>query len=536
MSTSALIDRVQVLAPLGDRHDEILTPAALDFVGRLAAAFGSRRAELMKERRRQALRLAAGTPLDFPLVTAAVRADREWRVAPPAPGLSDRRVEITGPPDRRTTVESLNSGAQVWLADFEDATSPTWENVIGGQLNLLDAIERRIDFTAADGQEYRLEVPGRLATLAVRPRGWHLDEEHLEYAGRPVPAALVDFGLYFFHCAQRQIDAGQGPYFSLPKLENRYEARLWNDVFLLAQELLGIPHGTIRATVIIETITAAFEMEEILHQLREHSSGLSVGRWDYLFSVIKTFGHRADFRLPDRAQVPLTAPFLRACSELLVRTCHRRGAHAVGAMAAQVPGGSPAAQEVALAAVRRDKEREAEDGFDGSWVAHPALVPVCRAAFDGVLDGRPHQLDRTRDDVEVTASALLAVRRLSGSPTTEGVRTNIAVCLHYFAAWLSGQGAVALDGLREDASTAEIARAQIWQWLRHRTVDRELVLRLLAEELERLGAARPPARLAEVRELFERSALQPELPLFFTPEAYARHLVHRAPAPAPAPA
>ncbi|MBQ0825458.1 malate synthase A [Streptomyces tagetis] len=527
MPATALTHRVRVLAPAGHRHDEILTPAALEFVGRLADAFGDRRRELLKERRRQALRLAAGSPLDFPMVTSAVRADTGWRVAPPAPGLADRRVEITGPPERRMTVNALNSGARVWMADFEDATAPRWDTLIDGQLNLLDAVERRIDFTTPEGREYRLAAPERLATVMVRPRGWHLDEEHLEYGGRPVPAALADFGLYFFHCARRQIEAGRGPYFYLPKLENRYEARLWNDVFVLAQELLGIPRGTVRATVLIETITAAFEMEEILHELREHSAGLNAGRWDYLFSLIKTFGHRTDFLLPDRARVTMTAPFLRAYTELLVRTCHRRGAHAIGGMAAQVPGGDPAADEAALARVRLDKEREARDGFDGSWVAHPALVPVCREVFDAVLGDQAHQLDRTRDDVEVTAAELLSVRRTRGRPSPEGVRTNVSVALRYFAAWLGGRGAVALDGLMEDAATAEIARVQIWQWLRHRVVDRETVLRLLDEEAAALAAADPAAPVAEVRALFERTALCGELPLFFTPDAYTRHLVRR---------
>ncbi|MFD4724672.1 malate synthase A [Streptomyces seoulensis] len=523
MSIRELTHHVRVLAPPADRHDEILTPEALDFIGRLAAEFGPRRADLLKERRRQALRLASGSPLDFPMVTSAVRADPGWRVAPPAPGLTDRRVEITGPPERRMAVNALNSGARVWMADFEDATAPTWENVIGGQLTLLDVLERRIDFTTPEGKEYRLG--DRLATVLVRPRGWHLDEEHLEFDGRPVPAALVDFGLYFFHCARRQIDAGSGPYFYLPKLENRYEARLWNDIFVRAQELLDIPRGTVRATVLIETITAAFEMEEILYELREHSAGLNAGRWDYLFSLIKTFGHRTDFLLPDRAKVTMTAPFLRAYTELLVRTCHRRGAHAIGGMAAQVPAKEPAANEAAFAKVRLDKEREAEDGFDGSWVAHPALVPVCREVFDGVLGERPHQLDRTRDDVAVTATDLLSVRRISGPPTPEGVRTNISVTLRYYAAWLRGQGAVALDGLMEDAATAEIARAQIWQWLRHRVIDRETVTGLLDEEAARLGAEHPWAPVDEIRALFERTAMQAELPLFFTPDAYTRHLV-----------
>ncbi|MBL1109018.1 malate synthase A [Streptomyces sp. 5-8] len=526
MSTSAPTHHVRVLAPLGDRHDEILTPAALDFVGRLAAAFGTRRPDLMRERRRQVLRLAAGAPLDFPMVTSAVRADPSWRVAPPAPGLTDRRVEITGPPDRRMTVNALNSGARVWMADFADATAPTWDNVIGGQLGLLDAIERRIDFSTPEGKEYRLGE--RLATIMVRPRGWHLDEEHLEYDGRPVPAALVDFGLYFFHCAQRQIDAGHGPYFYLPKLENRYEARLWNDIFVTAQELLGIPRGT----VLIETITAAFEMEEILYELREHSAGLNAGRWDYLFSLIKTFGHRTDFLLPDRAKVTMTAPFMRAYTELLVRTCHKRGAHAIGGMAAQVPDKDQAAHEAALAKVRLDKEREAEDGFDGSRVAHPGLVPVCRKVFDGVLGDRPHQIDRTREDVEVTAADLLSVRRIDGPPTAEGVRTNIAVALRYFAAWLRGQGAVALYGLMEDAATAEIARVQIWQWLRHRMIDRETVIELLGDEIAALGAEYPWAPVDAIRALFERTALTGELPLFFTPDACSRHLVRRTEAAA----
>ncbi|MFF4099276.1 malate synthase A [Streptomyces sp. NPDC001903] len=525
MSTHAPTRRVEVLGTPGDRHEEILTPGALEFIGLLDAAFADRRLEILKERRRRSGHLAGGTPLDFPLATHAVRTDPDWRVAPPAPGLTDRRVEITGPPNRRMAVNALNSGAKVWMADFEDATSPTWDNVIEGQLTLLDVIERRIDFTTPEGKEYRLG--GQLATIMVRPRGWHLLEEHLEIDGRPVPASLVDFGLYFFHCAQRQIDAGHGPYFYLPKLENRYEARLWNDVFLLAQELLGIPRGTVRATVLIETITAAFEMEEILHELREHSAGLNAGRWDYLFSLIKTFGHRTDFQLPDRAKVTMTAPFMQAYTELLVRTCHRRGAHAIGGMAAHVPGKDAAAGAAALAKVRLDKEREAEDGFDGSWVAHPGLVPVCRAVFDEVLGERPHQLDRTREDVEVTAADLLSVRRIAAPPTQEGIRSNVAVALRYFDAWLRGHGAVALYGLMEDAATAEIARVQIWQWLRHDRVERSAVLDLLDAECEALAEEDPQALAAEAREVFVNTALTPALPAFFTPEAYTRHLVRR---------
>ncbi|MEU5053156.1 malate synthase A [Streptomyces sp. NPDC021096] len=525
MSTTALTSTVQVLGAPGDRHDEILTPEALDFLGRLDAAFANRRFELLAERRRRTERLASGTPLDFSPATSAVRADPTWRVAPPAPDLTDRRVEITGPPERRMTVNALNSGARVWMADFEDATAPTWDNVIAGQLNLRDATERRIDFTTPDGREYRLgDTP---ATIMVRPRGWHLTEAHLVVDSRPLSASLVDFGLYFFHCAQRRIDAGSGPYFYLPKLENRSEARLWNDVFVLAQDLLGIPRGTIRATVLIETVTAAFEMEEILYELREHSAGLNAGRWDYLFSLIKNFGHRPDFVLPDRAKVTMTSPFLRAYTELLVRTCHKRGAHAIGGMAAHVPSRDAQANEAALATVRLDKEREAEDGFDGSWVAHPGLVPVCRDVFDGVLGERPHQIDRTRDDVHVTAADLLAVRRTAGPPTPEGVRSNIAVALRYFDAWLRGSGAVALYGLMEDAATAEIARCQIWQWIRHGAVDRDTVLALLDDEVAALGGECPWARPDEVRALFTRTALGRDLPAFFTPDAYARHLVVR---------
>ncbi|MET9606967.1 malate synthase A [Streptomyces sp. NPDC006512] len=525
MPLPPLTSSVQVLGAPGERHEEILTPAALEFIGRLDHAFADRRLEILRERRRRSGHLAGGTPLDFPLATRAVRDDPHWRVAPPAPGLTDRRVEITGPPERRMAVNALNSGARVWMADFEDATAPTWDNVIGGQLNLLDAIERRIDFTTPEGKEYRLGDD--LATIMVRPRGWHLTEEHLEIDGRPVPASLVDFGLYFFHCAQRQIDAGHGPYFYLPKLENRYEARLWNDIFCFAQELLGIPRGTVRATVLIETITAAFEMEEILHELREHSAGLNAGRWDYLFSLIKTFGHRTDFQLPDRAKVTMTAPFLRAYTELLVRTCHKRGAHAIGGMAAHVPGRDPGADDAALAKVRLDKEREAEDGFDGSWVAHPGLVPVCRQVFDGVLGDRPDQRERTREDVEVTAADLLSVRRTAAPPTHEGVRSNIAVCLRYFDAWLRGSGAVALGGLMEDAATAEIARVQIWQWIRHERVDRATVTDLLDAECAALEAEDPRARALEAREVFVDTALSVRLPAFFTPEAYTRHLVRR---------
>ncbi|MFC8860377.1 malate synthase A [[Kitasatospora] papulosa] len=521
MTLSAPTTPAQVLGMPGDRHDEILTPAALEFVAHLVRAFQESWLRVQRERTRVAQHLAAGSRYDFSLTGARIRADLSWRVASPAPGLTDRRVEITGPPDRRTAVNALTSGAQVWMADFEDATSPTWDNIIGGQLTLLDAAERRLDFATQESSRHQP------ATIMVRPRGWHLLEEHLYVDGRPAPAALVDFGLYFFHCAQRQIDNGYGPYFYLPKLENSDEARLWNDVFILAQDLLGLPRGTIRATVLVETVTAAVAMEEILYELREHSAGLNAGRWDYLFSLIKTFGHRTDFLLPDRDQVTMTAPFMRAYTELLVRTCHKRGAHAVGSMAAQLPAENAEAQRTVLAAVRLDKEREAEDGFDGSWVTHPGLVPVCRQAFDGVLGTRPHQIERTRDDVDVSAADLLSVRRVSAPPTPEGVRTNVSVSVRYFAAWLQGHGFVTFDGLMEDASTAEIARVQIWQWLRHRAIDRGTVAELLDDELASLGAEYPWAPVEDIRALFERTALARDLPAFFTTDAYTRHLVHR---------
>jgi malate synthase len=517
---------VRVVGPPGERFDEILTPEALDFVGHLAAAFAGRRGELLADRRRRADLLAARAPLDFPRASADVRADPTWRVAPPAPGLVDRRVEITGPPDRRMTVNALNSGAKVWMADFEDATSPTWHNVIDGQLNLVDAIGRRIDFTNAEGKRYRLAE--QTATIMVRPRGWHLVEKHLLVDGHPASASIVDFGLYFFHCARRQLAAGAGPYFYLPKLESRFEARLWNDVFVLAQELLGIPRGTIRATVLIETLPAAFEMEEILYELREHSAGLNAGRWDYLFSIIKTLGYRTDFLLPDRADVTMTAPFMRAYTDLLVRTCHKRGAHAIGGMAAQVPGKDEQANARALAKVRADKEREAGDGFDGSWVAHPALVPVCREMFDAVLGERPNQRERTREEVEVSAAQLLAVHRISAPPTPQGLRTNVSVALRYFDAWLRGHGAVALDGLMEDAATAEIARAQLWQWLHHGRISRDEVEHLIEQETKALIAQDPAARAADAREVLERTALGESLPAFFTTEAYSRYLVERS--------
>ncbi|WP_216215883.1 malate synthase A [Amycolatopsis aidingensis] len=528
--------RIEVAAHAGDRFDEILTPAALDFVARLDNEFAGRRRELLDARRRRRERIASGEEtLDFLPETRAIREDDSWRVAGAAPGLEDRRVEITGPTDRKMTVNALNSGARVWLADFEDATSPTWQNIIDGQLNLFDAIRRDIDFTTESGKHYR--IGDKPATIVARPRGWHLVDKHIRIDGRPISASILDFGLYFFHNARQLLARGSGPYFYLPKLEDHREARLWNDVFRLAQRELGIPQGSIRATVLIETVTAALQMDEILYELREHAAGLNAGRWDYIFSVIKNFSERgADFVLPDRAQVTMTVPFMRAYTELLVSTCHRRGAHAIGGMAAFIPSKDPEANAEALAKVREDKEREAADGFDGSWVAHPGLVQTCLEVFDGVLGERPNQVDKLRQDVVVTAEDLLDVASAGGVVTERGLRANINVGLRYIDAWLRGTGAAAIFGLMEDAATAEIARAQVWQWIRNGTkledgtaVTTELATQLLAEELDSVRAdLGPEARLEEARAIFAETALGEKLPNFFTTAAYARYLVQPA--------
>jgi malate synthase len=507
--------------------EEILTPAALDFLVALDGEFAAARVALLDTRRARRARFALGDLPEFRPETAAIREDPSWRVAPPAPGLEDRRVEITGPTDRKMTINALNSGAKVWLADFEDATSPTWHNVIQGQINLRDAIDRTIEYTSPEGKHYTLGE--QLATIVARPRGWHLVEKHILIDGRPISASLVDFGLYFFHCARRLIDSGTGPYFYLPKLEDHREARLWNDVFRFAQDYLGIPQGTIRATTLIETITAAFEMEEILYELREHSAGLNAGRWDYIFSVIKNFGHRSDFVLPDRAEITMTVPFMRAYTELLVRTCHKRGAHAIGGMAAFIPSRDPQVNEVALAKVRADKQREAGDGFDGSWVAHPGLVPICREVFDSVLGDAPHQIHRLREDVQVTAQELLAVDKTPGRVTEAGVRNNVAVALRYFDAWLGGTGAAAIFNLMEDAATAEIARCQLWQWVHHGTpmaeggrVTADFVRSVVEEEAAALRGQL--SHLDDAVQVLLDHTLTEDLPAFFTINAYARYL------------
>jgi malate synthase len=515
------------------RGEEILSPEALAFVAELQERFGARRDELLELRRRRRAAVAASHRFDFLPETREVR-EGAWTVAAAPADLRDRRVEITGPTERKMTINALNSGARVWLADLEDANTPHWRNVIGGQVNLYDAVRRTISFASPEGREYALREDGRLATIVVRPRGWHFDEAHLLVDGRPVVGALVDFGLYFFHNAEELLRRGSGPYFYLPKMESHLEARLWNDVFTFAQQRLGIAHGTIRATVLIETMPAAFEMEEILYELREHASGLNAGRWDYLFSIIKYFRDSGtDFVLPDRNSVTMTAPFMCAYTELLVRTCHKRGAFAIGGMAAFIPSRrDPQVNQVALAKVRDDKEREAGDGFDGSWVAHPDLVPICQEVFDRVLDDKPNQLDRLREEVSVTADQLLDVDSTPGAVTEAGLRNNISVALQYLASWLAGNGAVAIFNLMEDAATAEIARSQIWQWVHNdvkldtgTTVTRESVERILDEELAKIHHAVgeehfDAQRFAQARRLVVEVALADDYADFLTLPAY----------------
>ncbi|MEU0630858.1 malate synthase A [Streptomyces sp. NPDC005989] len=480
------------------RQEEVLTDAALAFVAELHRQFTPRRDELLARRGERRAEIARTSTLDFLPETAAIRADDSWKVAPAPAALNDRRVEITGPTDRKMTINALNSGAKVWLADFEDASAPTWENVVLGQLNLIDAYTRAIDFTdPKSGKSYALKPADELATVVMRPRGWHLNERHLQFDGTPVPGALVDFGLYFFHNAQRLIDLGKGPFFYLPKTESHLEARLWNDIFVFAQDYVGIPQGTVRATVLIETITAAYEMEEILYELRDHAAGLNAGRWDYLFSIVKNFRDGGSkFVLPDRNAVTMTAPFMRAYTELLVRTCHKRGAHAIGGMAAFIPSRRDAeVNKVAFEKVKADKDREANDGFDGSWVAHPDLVPIAMASFDAVLGEKPNQKERLREDVSVAPGDLIAIDTLDARPTYEGLRNAVAVGIRYIEAWLRGLGAVAIFNLMEDAATAEISRSQIWQWINadvvfengeHATA--ELARKVAAEELDAIRA------------------------------------------------
>jgi malate synthase len=487
--------------------DTVLTPDAVHFLNRLQRRFGSRREELLAARSVRAKKLRDGELPDFLPETSEIR-EGDWCVAAVPAELQDRRVEITGPVDRKMVINALNSGAKMFMADFEDSNSPTWRNCLEGQVNLTDALERTITLDTGD-KSYRLN--DEVATLLVRPRGWHLEERHFQLDGAPISASLFDFGLYFFRNHARG-----GRFFYLPKLENHLEARLWNDVFVWAQDELGVPQGTIKATVLIETILASFEMDEILYELREHSAGLNAGRWDYIFSVIKKLGHRPEFLLPDRAAVTMAVPFMRAYSELLVKTCHRRDAHAIGGMAAFIPSRrDPEVNEVALAKVREDKEREAGQGFDGTWVAHPDLVHVAMEIFDRVLGERPNQVERQRDDITASAEALLDVAGTPGEITEDGLRNNISVGIQYLAAWLQGSGAVAIFNLMEDAATSEISRSQVWQWLRHGEVERADVERVLDEEVAKLDGD-----YAEARALFEQVALGEEFVEFLTLPAY----------------
>jgi len=497
----------------------VLTPEALDLVVELQREFAGRREELLLARAERQERIAAGELPDFLDSTRSVR-DGDWRVAPVPDDLQDRRVEITGPAgDRKMVINAFNSGARIYMADFEDANSPTWENVLGGQQNLTDAIERTISLDTGEKQYALVED---VAVVLVRPRGWHLQERNVEVDGKHVSAGLFDFGVYLQRNAERLLERGSGPYFYLPKLESHLEARLWNDVFCLAQDRLDLPRGTIKATVLIETILAAFEMDEILYELREHSAGLNAGRWDYIFSVIKKFRDRPEFVLPDRAQVTMAVPFMRAYTELLVRTCHARGAHAIGGMAAFIPNRrDPEVTEVALARVREDKQRESGDGFDGTWVAHPDLVSVAMAEFDEVLGDRPNQLERLREDVSTEAADLLNVAATPGEITEAGVRANVSVGIRYIAAWLQGVGAAAIDNLMEDAATAEISRSQIWQWLHHGRIERDDVERIIREVVAELPDE-PVYR--DAREVFEKVALREVFVEFLTLTAYAKLL------------
>ncbi|HEX9988567.1 MAG TPA: malate synthase A [Chloroflexia bacterium] len=485
------VEGLEITAPISTEYAEILTPHALRFIEALACEFDSTREILLDRRVARQARIDAGYMPHFLAETATIR-EGDWTVAPLPADLQDRRVEITGPADRKMIINALNSGAKVFMADFEDSLSPTWDNLIQGQLNLRDAVRRTISFSSPEGKEYSLNE--QTATLMVRPRGWHLVEKHVHLDGKPISASLFDFGLYFFHNAHALLERGTGPYFYLPKMESHLEARLWNDVFVMAQELLGVPQGSIKATVLIETIMAAFEMDEILYELREHSAGLNCGRWDYIFSCIKKFRNLPEFIYPDRAQVTMTTHPMRSYSLLAIKTCHRRKVHAMGGMSAYIPvKNQPEANERAMAQVRADKEREATDGHDGTWVAHPGLVPIALEAFDREMPA-PNQIERTRDDVTVTEADLLAVP--GGTITEQGLRTNINVGLQYLAAWLAGSGAVPIYNLMEDAATAEISRSQIWQWIRHpagvledgRKVTVELFRQMLDEELPKIEA------------------------------------------------
>ena len=516
---------IEVVGARDETADRVLTPEALEFVAALHDQFEPRRRALLEAREERNARIAAVELPTFPEETTDVRAG-DWRVPPAPADLADRRVEITGPVDRKMMINALNSGANVFMADFEDATAPTWENLLEGQINLVDAYQGTLELTT-DAKHY--ELGEEVATIVVRPRGWHLVEKHFHVDGRPMSAALFDFGLYIFHGGRAALANGSGPFLYLPKLESHLEARLWNDVFIWAQDRLGIDRGTIKATVLIENVLAAFEMDEILYELREHAAGLNAGRWDYIFSVIKKFRRDPRFLLPDRSQVTMTVPFMHAYTELMVQTCHRRQAHAIGGMAAFIPNRrDPEVTERAMAKVTADKKREAEAGCDGTWVAHPDLVAVAKEQFDLVLGDRPNQIERKRDDVQVTASDLLDVD-FPGTVTLDGVRANVSVGIRYLAAWLTGTGAVAIDDLMEDVATAEISRSQIWQWVHHGmstdggTLVTESLVRSLANDIvsELEDSGYPEIEhLHTARKVFEEVALSDDFVDFLTLPAY----------------
>jgi malate synthase len=527
MASQSVNQSIEVRGGVTAGSEEILTPAALAFVAELARRFEPARQAALRRRVERQREIVDGKMPDFLPETASIRAG-DWKVAPIPADLRDRRVEITGPVDRKMIINALNSGANVFMADFEDSNAPTWRNNIEGQLNLRDAVRREIAFASSEGKQYRLNPT--IATLMVRPRGWHLTEKHLLVDGGPVSASLFDFGLFFFHNAAAQIERGTGPYFYLPKMESHLEARLWNEVFTHSEAALGIPHGTIRATVLIETILAAFEMDEILFELGENSAGLICVRWDYFFSFIKKFRHRADFVMPDRAQVTMERHFLKSYVDLLIRTCHRRGIHAMGGMAAQIPIKSdPEANERALEKVRQDKLREVRAGHDGTWVAHPGLAPIAKAVFDEHMKS-PNQISVTRDDVKVTAHDLLAAPE--GEITQAGLELNIDVGIQYLESWLGGNGCVPIYNLMEDAATAEISRTQIWQWVRHgakltdgRTIDAAMVRKTIPQQLEKIrgqigGGRYDAGKFAIAARLFEEMSTSEDFPDFLTLRAY----------------
>lgn len=529
VTQSARASTVQVKGPVKPKFEKILTPEALEFLGELHERFYLRRSALLEQRRERQQRINNGDFPDFLNSTKSVR-EGDWKIAPVPDCLQDRRVEITGPVDRKMIINALNSGANVFMADFEDSTSPTWDNIIEGQSNLYDAVRKEINLTTEDGKSYQLNDD--VAVLKVRPRGWHLEEGHIAINGRHSSASLVDFGLFVFHNARTLADRSEGPFFYLPKLESHLEARLWNDVFTAAEEMLGLDSGTIKATVLIETITAAFEMEEILYELREHMAGLNAGRWDYIFSVIKKFQLYRDFTMPDRSLVTMNIPFMKAYAQQLVKVCHKRGAHAIGGMSAFIPSKDEAVNKVAFEKVRVDKEREATQGYDGTWVAHPKLVEIAKEIFDKVLGNRPHQKNVLREDFTLKASDLLNISSAKGTITAEGFRTNVNVSLLYIESWLRGTGAAALYNLMEDAATAEISRAQLWQWVYHganledgREITPLLYYEVCEEEYQKIrkqftANQHPTLCLSTARLILDRLVLNHYFEEFLTTKAY----------------